>query len=158
VAQNYYDASVKKDNPNFDKEVDEAKRCAKLLADPMASLKAKEAGDRGLTAMMLVARYRIRRPGAGEPKTEEVSAEESKLILQGLSDADWGPIPAGPTGFPMSPLQSFFQLGLTEKDGWKSPQAPKDWPDAAKKWLKDNADKYRVQKFVADKKDEKKDK
>jgi hypothetical protein len=159
TAQNYFDATVKKDNPNFDKELDEVKRCTKLLADPMASLKAKEADDRTLTAEMLVARYRMPRFAAGEPKTEDVGAEESKLILQTLADADWNPKPvAGPAGFPMTPLNSFFQLGLTEKDGWKQPQDGKDLEAAAKKWLKDNAATYRVQKVVADKKDDKKDK
>jgi hypothetical protein len=158
VAQNYFDATIKKDNPNFDKELDEVKRCVKLLADPMASLKAKEADDRTLTAEMLVARYRMPRASAKEPKTEDLGAEESKLILQALAHADWNPKPvAGPGGFQMSPLNSFFQLGLTEKDGWKPPQDGKELEAAAKKWLKDNADKYRIQKFVVETKDDKKD-
>jgi hypothetical protein len=158
TAQNYFDATVKKDNPNFDKELDEVKRCTKLLADPMASLKAKEADDRTLTAEMLVARYRLVNTGGAAPKTEDVGAEESKLILQTLADADWDVKPApGRIGMQMNPLQSFFQLGLTEKDGWKQPQDGKELQDAAKKWLKDNAATYRVQKVVAEKKDDKKD-
>jgi len=156
VGLNYYDVVDKKAG-DFDKSLDEVKRCVKLLADPMASLKAKEADDRTLTAEMLVARYRMAR-GPGEPKTEDVGAEESKLILQTLADADWSPkLVAGPGGFQMSPQMSFFQLGLTEKDGWKPPQDGKELEAAAKKWLKDNADKYRVQKFVADKKEDKKE-
>jgi hypothetical protein len=153
-----FGAVPKKDNPNFDKDLDEVKRCAKLLADPMASLKAKEAGDRTRTAEMLVARYRLPRWAAPEPKTEDVGAEESKLILQTLADADWDVKgPPGPVVRQMSPMNSFFQLGLTEKDGWKQPQDGKELQAAAKKWLKDNADKYRIQKIVPDKKDDKKD-
>jgi hypothetical protein len=146
----YYNVVPKKDNPQFDKDLDQVKRCVKLLADPAASLKSKDANERLLTAAMLVTRYRTPRPG-GAPKTEDVGAEESKLILQALADADWDPAKA--PGFGFNPAGVFARLGVTEKDGFTPPPDFKDYPDAAKKWLKDNADKYRVQKFVADKKD-----
>jgi hypothetical protein len=158
VLDGFAGALPKKDNPNFDKDLDEVKKSVKLLADPMASLKAKEAEDRTLTAEMLVARYRMPRASAKEPKTEDLGAEESKLILQALADADWDAKPApGRVGIQMSPLNSFFQLGLTEKDGWKQPQDGNELQKAAKKWLKDNADKYRIQKLVVETKDDKKD-
>ena len=38
-------------SPNAEKEVELAKRTAKLLADPMAGLKSKDADDRLITAM-----------------------------------------------------------------------------------------------------------
>jgi hypothetical protein len=145
VAQAYFDAVVKKDNANFDKDVDEAKRCAKLLADPKAGLKSDKADDRALTAEMLVARYRLPRPGLDPGKTEAIDAEESKLILQALADADWKP--------KLGPQQAFLQLGLTDKDGWAQPKDFNDLPDAARKWLKDNAEKYRIQRFVSEKKE-----
>jgi hypothetical protein len=156
VLQNYYDVADKKDG-NFDKDVEEAKRCAKLIADPAAGLKAKEAEDRFLTAAMLVVRYKTPRPSAAEPKTEDVPAEESKQVLLALADADWAPKNTG--RFELTPVMVFYRLGVTEKDGWKPPQDGKEIEAAAKKWLKDNADKYRVQKFVYEKKDkeEKKD-
>jgi hypothetical protein len=156
VLQNYYDVVDKKDG-NFDKDVEEAKRCAKLIADPAAGLKAKDAEDRFLTAAMLVLRYKTPRPSANEPKSEDVDAEESKQILLALADADWAP--KNTDRFILRPDAVFFRLGVTEKDGWKQPQDFKDFPDAVKKWLKDNADKFRVQKLVAEKKDkeEKKD-
>ena len=51
----------------------------------------------------------------------------------------------------MNPLMSFYQLGLTDKDGWKpSPDQTKQ-QEEAKKWLKDHADSYKLQRFVADK-------
>src|SRR5260370_1413053 len=49
---------VKKPNANYEKDVAEAKKVAKLLADPMASLKSKDADERFQTAAMLIERYR----------------------------------------------------------------------------------------------------
>ena len=61
----------------------------------------------------------------------------------------------------LSPQMAFSRLGLTDKDGWNAAGpfgANNAYEDAAKEWLKGHADKYRVQRFVSDKKDEKKDK
>src|SRR6516162_5938223 len=63
---------------NFKKEVEEAKRIAKLLDDPKVSLKSKNAADRELTAALLVVRYRTSLNG--ETKQEPINAEESKQI------------------------------------------------------------------------------
>lgn len=155
IGQNYYDVVAKTGNQTFDKDLDEVKRCVKLLADPAGALKGKNADDRFLTAGMLVTRYRTPRPG--QTKTEAIDAEESKQILQGLADADWNPKVAGPGGFQMTPPAIFFRLNLTPADGWNPPKDAKDIPDAARQWLKDNAGKYRIQRYVADQKDDKKD-
>jgi hypothetical protein len=155
VMHNYYDVVDKKDNADFDKDVDEAKRSAKLIADPMAGLKATQAEDRFLTAAMLIARYKTPKPSANEPKEEAIDAGESKLILQALADADWKP--KNPGRFEMNPQNVFFRLGITEKDGFKQPEDFEKLPEAAKKWLKDNAEKFKLQRFVVEKKEEKKD-
>ena len=150
VGQNYYDLLPKSDNS--DKEQGEIKHYVQLLADPAAGLKAKNADDRFLTAAMLLARYRMQKPGS--TKTEPIDAEESKQILLALADADWNPKPApGPVAFQMNPQTIFLRMGLTEKEGWTQPQDAAAIPDAAKKWLKDNVEKYRVERFVAEKKD-----
>jgi hypothetical protein len=151
VGQNYYDLINKKGNASFDREVDEVKRCAKLLADPTAGLKAKNADDRFLTAAMLVTRYRT--PKGGAPgKTEAIDVEQSQQILLALANADWNAKAAKP-GFQMNPQTLFFQLGLTAKDGWMPPKDFNKIADEAKRWLKDNAEKYRIERFVADKGD-----
>jgi hypothetical protein len=49
----------------------------------------------------------------------------------------------------MGPQAMFFRLGLTAKDFWTPPANFKDTPEAAKKWLKDNAGAYRIQRYVA---------
>jgi hypothetical protein len=161
VGRQYFDL-IDKTDPNFDKQLDEVKRCAKLLADPAAGLKAKAADDRFLTAAMLVVRYRTPPPGAALPgKTEPIDAGESKQILQALAEADWGPA-AGPApiGLQLNPQNVFFRLNLTPQDGWTPPADATQFADEAKKWLKDNTEKYRIQRYVAEKKegdDKKKD-
>jgi hypothetical protein len=151
IGQNYFDVINKKGNARFDTEMDEVKRCVKLLADPAASLKADNADDRFLTAAMLVTRYRT--PKTGFPsKTKAIDADLSKQILLALADADWTAKAAGP-GFQLTPQAVFFRLGLTEKDGWAPPKDFNKIPDEAKKWLKENADKYRLERFVADRGD-----
>src|SRR5262245_43002026 len=118
MASNYYDAIAKKDNPNFAKEIEQVKKAAKLLAKPSDGLKSKDADDRFLTAALLITRYRTPK---GSDKTEQVSAEESKQILQILADADW--TNRNPKfGFQTNPQALFFRLGVTEKEGWKQPK------------------------------------
>ena len=153
VGQAYYDV-INKNTPDFDKSMDEVKRCVKLLADPTASLKGQNNDDRFLTAAMLIARYRTPKPG--EMKTEPIDAEQSKLILQALADADWNAKPKpgiGFGGFQMTPQAIFFRLNLTPQDGWMQPMDAKAIPDAAKQWLKDSTEKYQIQRFAGDKKD-----
>jgi hypothetical protein len=153
----YFDVVKKANNANFEKEVEEAKKDAKLLADPMAGLKAKEAEDRYLTAAMLIERYRTQKPSTTPAKQEPIDAAESKLILEALRDADWtppGPPPVGsPPGWKLTPLTSFNRLALTMDDNWTPPADGNKFADAAKAWVKDNAGTYRIKKYVADSKD-----
>ena len=53
-------------------------------------------------------------------------------------------------GFQMNtPRNLFYRLNLTPQDGWTAPEDLKKFPDAAKKWLRDNADSYRIKHFVS---------
>jgi hypothetical protein len=135
-----------KPNPSFKTDVAEIKRCVKLLANPKASLKSKDAKDRMTTAAMLVSRYRTQKVFRPMPKTEEINAAESKLILEALSKADWKPA-VGPN-YQLSAQGVFMRLGLTPKDDWHQPKNFKEMPEEAKKWLKANAGKYRIKRFV----------
>jgi len=154
VVANYYDVVQKRDNDNFAKELETLEKSAKLLAKPIDGLKSKEAEDRLTTAALLITRYRTDR--SGQNKTEDVSAEESKLILEVLASADWAP-KGGVRFGQTSAQQLFFTLGVTDKDGWKQPQDFTKLADEAKKWCKDNAGKYRVKRFVNEAKEEKKE-
>jgi hypothetical protein len=154
VVQGYFDAIAKKDNPNFNKEVEEVKKAAKLLAKPMDGLKSKDADERFQTAALLISKYRNQR--TGEQKTEQVSAEESKLILQALADADWKA--RNPKfGFMMTPQAMFARLGVTDKEGFKIERGD-NYQEKAQKWCKENAGKYRINRFVTEEKKEEKKK
>jgi hypothetical protein len=83
---------------------------------------------------------------------EPIDAEESKLILQALAQADWTkPV----TPMDVSAQRVFNQLNLTAKDGWTRPKVAKEFPTAAKKWLQENAGKYRIQRYASAKAEEK---
>ena len=105
----------------YEKQVEFVRKAIKLMADPLKSLKAEDAADRFLTAAMLLQKYgtpRVRR--AGGLKREAIPAEESRLILKALHDADWT---KQDQEYSMLPLAVFQRLGLQAKDGFKHPAA-----------------------------------
>jgi hypothetical protein len=148
VAISSLGASIDKKAPTFAKDLVEARRVAKLLAKPMASLKSRSATVRLETAALLLQRYRMFQQGA---KLEPVDAEESKLILLAIANANWNVRP-GPARIgqpqPVTPQGLFGQLGIQAQDGWMPPRDFRLFPAAARKWLKDNAGTFRIQRYV----------
>jgi hypothetical protein len=139
---------IDKKSDTFEKDLALIKRCTKILSDPNAALKGKDADDRFLAAGMLVAQYRTRKsPNA---RTEPIDAEQSKLILHTLAAADWTPS----TDYTrLSPLLVLYRLPLTAKDGWAPPGTDaKAIAAYAPQWLNEHAGTYRIERFVADKK------
>jgi hypothetical protein len=143
-----HEVVARKGNPDFKKQVEQVKPAVALMANPLTSLKAKKASDRLLAAALLITRYKTAERGNGT--TEPVPAAESKLILTILAEADWT-IRDPDFDWAMAPPNLFFRLRLTEKDGWKRPLDFQKITPAAKKWLKDNAGKYKMTRFVRDK-------
>jgi hypothetical protein len=183
--QDFYEAfwTSRKDYPSFERDVAAARRAGKGLADPVASLKSKNFEDRLTTAAMLINRYRAPSHPANltnlaggfesgprippvtggklggtpykPPETEPIDAQESKLILNILSEADWN---ANPQSTLPSPVRMFSQLNVGPDDGFQ--QVGKTFGnyfvatpaniDAAKAWLKQNADTYRIKRLVYD--------
>ena len=146
VTRMYFDVMEKKE-PNFEQEMTLARRAAKLLEEPLAGLKSKDAEDRLMTASMLLTKYRGYRPGQNNSKLEPIGAEESKLILTAIAEGDW----TRREPQKLSAQSVFQRLALTAKDGFNPPQFKdyqKEFPAYAQQWLKDNMDKYRVQRFA----------
>jgi hypothetical protein len=140
-------AFVDKNSPNFEKDMALVNRSAKVLADPNAALKAKDAEDRFLAAAMLIARYSSRK--TQNDRAEPIDADQSKLILQALAAADWTPTT---DLMRLSPLMVLHRLPLTDKDGWAPPsREPKEYAAYAQQWVKEHAGTYRIQRFVSDK-------
>lgn len=152
VVQQYFDVVTKTADPSFAAQRDEAKKYAQVLKEAKSALASKDAKLSPEGAMMLVARYRG--APAGGTKTEAVPADESKKILLALAGADWKP-PTGRFGV-ATPMNTFYLLGLQPKDGWIAPKDGTQFPAEAKKWLKANAGKYKMTRYVreSDVKDE----
>jgi hypothetical protein len=140
------------------KEIEAVKKVTELLADPIKALKSDKADVRGEAATLLVMKYRAYPPFGGEVDQVPVGADESKLILKALAEADWKAVQKAPGA--TGPMQGFYQLGLTDKDGWKPPAFPPVQPgqpqpdfigiqkDAFVKWLAGPGKDYQVKKVV----------
>jgi len=131
----------------FDRELPAIRGDAKMLENPLVHLKAKNPEERFEIASLLVTKYRGGPRPAGV-KTEAVGQEESQRILKGILEAKWDRprVLSRP-----HPWQTFLQLGLTEKDGWKLPMGDVTVPQyhrAAREWLQKNWETVRVQRFV----------
>jgi hypothetical protein len=142
------------------KELEVVKRFAAALADPMKGLKSDKAEVRGETAAFLLMKYRSYPALGGETEQVAIPAEESKLILKGLAEADWS-FRSERTAFSYAPLPylAFRHLGLREKDGWIDPvvavvpgQPAPDYgevhKDAFGKWLAGPGKDYQIKKLV----------
>jgi hypothetical protein len=148
------------------KELEAVKKVTDAIADPMKGLKSDKADVRAETAAVMVMKYRSYPETGGEADQVPINAEESKLILKALAEAEWAqnvrPVPGGP-GAPNA-MQAFFSLGLTEKDGWKPAAFPKVQPGqprpdfgalqkkAFTEWLAGPGKDYVVKKFVSKRK------
>jgi hypothetical protein len=146
VIKGMFDLIVKTGNANFAEQAKEIKKAAKLLSDPSKGLQSKDAAERYLTAAMLITRYRT--APTGTEKTELVPAMESKTLLTVLADGDWSG--RNPLGYGMAAPNLFYRLGLTDMDGWK-PRVGTPFDAQVKTWLKANANKYRIKRFVGTK-------
>jgi hypothetical protein len=147
------------------KELEAVKRVTTVLADPMKGLKSDKADVRAETAAVMVMKYRTYPDFATEVDQVPINAEESQLILKGLAEAEWNQniraVPPG--GGSPNALQAFYQLGLTEKDGWKQPVFPQPKPgqppvdfgaiqkQAFGEWLAGPGKDYVIKKFVVKK-------
>jgi hypothetical protein len=126
--------------------LEQARRTVKLMADPLAGLKSKEAADRWTAASNLIVRYRTAK--VANAKMEALSADETKLIFDALLEQDWAQ-----SRMSANPWQCFNMLGVTEKDGWKAPRQVNNLNDlrtAVANWYRDNAKSYRIQRHLAE--------
>lgn len=138
------------------KEAEGIKQILALLADPMKGLKSAKAEDRYRTATALITRYRSYPDRGGEVEQVAIPVEESQLILKGLAEGDWAKFEPNT----MRATQSFYSLGLTDKDGWVQPKPVRPQAgkppvnfntlvhDAFVKWLDGPGKTYQIKKVV----------
>lgn len=142
------------------KELESLKKSLAVIADPMKALKAEKAEDRIFAASVMATKYRSYPDAGGEVDQTPIAADESKLILKGIAESDW-------TKFDRTAsngMQSFYMLGLTDKDGWVAPKPVRPQPgqpavnfnqvtkDAFVKWLDGPGKDYVIKKIVPKKK------
>ena len=132
-------------NKDFEKEVLAAKAAVKVMEDLQGSLKSKDADERLLAAAILIDRARTYR--GPNSKQEPIDAAESKQILQVLADGDWQ-TPYNFSSLRPIPGHLFQRLNVNAKDGF-TPPAGGNYQAAAQTWVRDNAQTYRIQRFVA---------
>lgn len=150
-----YAYPIDKNELTFDADMKAVRNVLKAFREPVKALQAKDASERQLAACALVTRYRTQR-NSNVPVTVTnvpIAADESKLILQALSEMKWGELPFDPNGT-FSVQNVFHQLGLTPQNGWQQPQ-PKANEDhnavmdkAVSDWFKANAETFRIQRLV----------
>ncbi len=135
---------------NYKTQLEQVTKAAAVFANPMKGLKAAKPEDRSFAATALVTRYRSFPETGGEVDTMKIPADETKLILKGLAEGDWKKYEADT----INGMQAFYQLALTEKDGWKQPQPilNVEFADTMKeafvKWIDDAGKDYQIGKFV----------
>ena len=75
-------------------------------------------------------------------------AEQSKLILKAIADANWKTENPFDLGIPV--LNTFNRLGATAKDGWKWKFGDDgNLVDQARKWVNDHVDSFRIKRYVS---------
>lgn len=141
------------DDTNYKTELDEVKKLAVVANDPVAALKSDKPDQRLLAAATLVSRYRTYPQGVAQIDQVAIPAEESKLILKALNDADWEVKPNADYQTNASTLAG--QLGLTPgQNGFPQINVRpgtdfnKLMGETYKEWFKENGEKYQIKKFV----------
>ncbi len=132
------------DSKDFAREVQTAKASVKVVENPRAALKSKDADERYLAAAVLIGEYRSHR--GPNFKQEAIDAEESKLIMQVLAESDWQSTSDYRSLRP-TPAQLFQRLGVTAQDGLVVP-AGANSAAITQVWVQGNAQTYRIQKIV----------
>ncbi len=140
---------------NYKDELAKVKVTTEAFADPVKALKAEKLDARLTAAGAIVAKYR--QNPTGQSVETLIPAEETKLILKALLEADWivadapgvgfdyqasGPGIAGLLGlYPGANGVGTFQQKPGESYNGK-------WKDAVKAWHEKNGDKFEIKKFV----------
>jgi hypothetical protein len=161
VASNGMAAPLDKKAKNYDKLLEEVKKVAKAIDDPVAALKSKALEDRFEAAYVILQRYQVNR-GNGATR-EAIPAEENKLIVALLRELPWQPMDTRPrTGSdPVPPSRSAIWYMINpQEQGFKQPKAPprkagqplvnfnKMMDEATTAFLKDNGDKIKIKGYT----------
>jgi hypothetical protein len=139
-------APLDKKSDGYAKQLEEVRKVARALEDPVAALKGKDLADRFHAATAILNRYQASRPGRNE--REAIPAEENRLILDLLLELPWAPAAAGaPSRTALWPLVRPAELGFRQPK-----VAGGDYNqimgDATTAFLKENKDKLKIRRYA----------
>jgi len=137
-------------DPDVEKDLKAARRLCRLLENSEEGLKSTDVDDRLLTAYMLVLRncYAPWRRGM-VGKAEPIDAEQSKRILLALAEGDWKKNRREARDA-VAALQLSVKFGAPPLKDFPPEGGEKQWVAAAKQWLKQNAETYRIHQLWID--------
>jgi hypothetical protein len=162
LAANGTAAPLNKKDETYAKQMEEIKKIAKTISDPVTALKAKDVNDRFDAAFLILQRYQTNTTGKPASR-ESIPAEESKLIVALLSELPWQPKEVKPRlgSDPMPPSRSaIWYMVQQDLAGWKQPvpaqvkpgETPIDFnkvmDEASAKYLKENGEKIKLKGYV----------
>jgi len=106
-------------NDDFMKTLEDVRRLNKVLEAPLEALKAENPTNRFVAATMLIHRYRLSWLKERKVPEKAINAEESKLLLKTLAEADWQDATEAlcETKYPPHPYRVFLELGVKKSDG-----------------------------------------
>lgn len=140
---------IEKSAEGYARQLDLVKKLAQMVEKPVEALKAGQASDRLLAAGVLV--YRYRRAVPNRTKQEAIPAEENRLILKALAEADWT---ANDANAAFTARSVFGMLGVGAEHGFTPPRPArgtdytKAYNEAAQAWLRSNGERFAIKRYV----------
>jgi len=142
---------------NYKDDLAKVKGITEAFADPVKALKAEKLTDRLTAAAAIVGKYR--QPARNGQSVEvAIPAEETKLILKTLLEADWtvADMPAPGFDYQSAPSNIASMIGLYP-GGNGIPQVvvkpgesySAKYKEVVKAWYEKSGEKFEIKKFVA---------
>jgi hypothetical protein len=161
-----FSTPLNKKDEGYAKQLEDVKKVAKVIEEPVKALKAKDVKERFEAAQTILQRYNQPRgvkPGE-TPKREPIPAEENKLIVDLLLELPWAakndiprtgsdPVPPSRSGlwYMIQPNELGYKQPVFPKveAGKPRPDYNKIQDDATTKFLTENKDKIKITRFVS---------
>jgi hypothetical protein len=140
-------APLDKSRDDYAKQLDEVRKAAKTIDDPVTALKAKAVSDRFQAARILLQRYHAARPGRYD--REPVPAEENRLLLDLMAELPWMPTDGdSPNRYALWSLLRPGELGFQTPKANQGGDYNQVMDGATTAFLKGNRDRIKIRRYV----------
>jgi hypothetical protein len=143
---------------NYKEELEKVQKAAAIITDPLKALKAEKLEDRQTAVSILGQKYRRGPLEGGETEQVAIPAEETKLILATILEADWKAAEKPQPGFDYQSsgpgMASTWglvpgQYGIPKFVVKPGENYNTRWKVMLDTWAKTEGDKLELKKFVA---------